>query len=82
MEKDYYKKNLLKMIPHSRPTITQEDVRAIKNILNSNQLTTGQVVNDFEKKFADFIGVNYTSAVNSGTSALHLSLIALEIKKK
>lgn len=39
------------------------------------------VIEDFEKNFANFIGSKYALALNSGTSALHVALLALGIKK-
>lgn len=51
------------------------------SILNSGKYTNGEFVYKFEKKFSEFIGTKNCVAVNSGTSALHLSLIALGIKR-
>lgn len=54
---------------------------AIESLLKSGKYTNAFLVKQFENKFRSFVGTKYCIAVNSGTSALHLSLIALGIKK-
>ena len=54
---------------------------ATNSLLKSGQYTNGVFVKKFEDNFKKFVGTKYCVAVNSGTSALHLSLIALGIKK-
>ena len=54
---------------------------ATSNLLDTGQYTNGTYVNKFEEKFKIFMSSKYCIAVNSGTSALHLSLIALGIKE-
>ncbi len=70
------------MIPHSRPFISKADIKAVTDTLQSGQLSQGPRVLEFERKFEDFIGKKKAAAVSSGTSALHLALLALGIKKK
>jgi dTDP-4-amino-4,6-dideoxygalactose transaminase len=69
----------MQMIPHSRPTIDQEEINAAVSVLQSGQLAQGEQVLQFEKALASLIGVGGAVAVSSGTAALHLSLLALEI---
>jgi len=69
----------MQMIPHSRPTIDQEEIDAAVAVLRSGQLAQGEQVLQFEKALASLIGVGGAVAVSSGTAALHLSLLALEI---
>lgn len=66
-------------IPHSRPTIGQEEAAAVASVLQSGQLAQGEQVLCFEKALASLIGVGGAVAVSSGTAALHLALLALEI---
>ena len=54
---------------------------ATSNLLDTGQYTNGTYVSKFEEKFKKFMSSKYCIAVNSGTSALHLSLIALGIKE-
>jgi len=68
-------------IHHSRPTITDSDIHEIRRILLSGNLSTGKEVKSFESNFENFLGVENACAVNSGTSALHLSLHALNLSK-
>ena len=53
----------------------------IKKILISGQLTLGENVHSFESKFAKFQKIKYACGVSSGTAGLHLSLLALDVKK-
>ncbi len=69
------------IIPHSRPTITQSDVKAVSSVLESGQIAQGPVVNEFEKKFSEFIGKKEGAATSSGTAALHLALLALGVRE-
>jgi len=68
-------------IPHSKPDIDHKDVESVLAVLKSGQLVQGVKVAEFEKKLAKFQGMKGAVAVNSGTSALHLSLLALGIGK-
>jgi dTDP-4-amino-4,6-dideoxygalactose transaminase len=52
---------------------------AIARVLESAQFILGEEVAAFEKEFAEYCGVRYGVAVNSGTSALHLALLAAGI---
>ena len=67
------------MIPHSRPTLGTEEKRALEEVLESGEIAQGRRVREFEKNFCALLGRRYAVAVSSGTSALHLSLLALEI---
>jgi dTDP-4-amino-4,6-dideoxygalactose transaminase len=67
------------IIPHSRPSIDQEDVTAVAEVLASGRIAQGEKVKEFEKALARFVGRKYGVAVSSGTSALHLALLSLGI---
>lgn len=62
-------------------TIKPEINKAIQKVLNSGQFILGQEVEKFEQEIAKYLGVEYAIGVASGTDALLLSLIALDIKK-
>jgi len=66
-------------IPLARPDITKREIEAVVEILRTPQLSLGPKLEEFEKKFAEYTGVNHAVAVNSGTSALHLIIRALGI---
>ena len=71
----------MKSIPISNPQIGRGEIRAVTKVLKSKNLSQGPVVSDFEKNFSKYVEDRYCIAVNSGTSALHLSLLAFDIKK-
>ncbi|MBK5209065.1 MAG: UDP-4-amino-4,6-dideoxy-N-acetyl-beta-L-altrosamine transaminase [Flavobacteriaceae bacterium] len=72
---------MMKSIPYGRQNITQEDIQAVVETLQSDYLTQGPKVEEFEKAFANYIGSKYAVAVANGTAALHLCALALEVKE-
>jgi len=68
-------------IPIIKPYFTKNEMGAVKKVLNSGWVVQGPGVKEFEEKIAEFTGAKCALAVNSCTSALALSLIALDIKK-
>lgn len=67
-------------IPYGKQDITDQDVAAVVEALKSDYLTTGPRVDEFEQKFAAYIGAKYAVAVANGTAALHLCALALDVK--
>ncbi|MDP1769143.1 MAG: DegT/DnrJ/EryC1/StrS family aminotransferase [Nitrospirota bacterium] len=67
------------IIPHSRPAIDEEDLRATAEVLRSGQIAQGPLVERFERDMASFMGVRGGVAVSSGTAALELALRALNV---
>jgi dTDP-4-amino-4,6-dideoxygalactose transaminase len=67
------------MIPHSRPSIEAEDIRAAVEVLQSRQLAQGSLVEQFERGMAAYLGLAGGVAVSSGTAALEVALRALGI---
>lgn len=68
-----------KNIPYGRQNITHEDIEAVAKVLQSDFLTQGPAVKEFEDAFAAYIGVKYAVAVSNGTAALHLCALALNV---
>ena len=68
-------------IPYGRQNIDQNDIDAVVLTLQSDYLTQGPKVREFESKFAEYVGANYAVAVNNATSGLHLSVLALNLSK-
>ena len=68
------------MIPYGRHSISREDIKNIKQVLKSNWLTQGPLVEKFEKKICKFVGAKYAVATNSASSALHISCLAIGLK--
>ena len=67
------------MIPYGRQDISQADIDAVIEVLNSDFLTQGPKVPEFEQALAAKVGVKNAVAVNSATSALHLACRALNL---
>ena len=67
-------------IPLSSPDINELDKEKVLEVLNTPNLSLGPKLDEFERKFADYVGSKYAIAVNSGTSGLHLCIRALDIK--
>jgi perosamine synthetase len=68
-------------IPLSNPDITEKERKGVLEVLNTPHLSLGPKLEEFEQKFARYIGVRYAVAVNSGTSGLHLCVRAIGIKE-
>ncbi len=64
-------------IPLSRPDITEREIERVVDVLRSPSLSLGPVLNEFEAALAAYVGRRRGVAVNSGTSGLFLSLLAL-----
>jgi len=64
----------------SKPDITDLERKAVLEVLKTSCLSLGPKVKELEKEIAEYVGVKYAIAVNSGTSALHLIIRALNIK--
>ena len=71
----------MKKIPYGRQHIDKEDIDAVVSTLQSDYLTQGPKVKEFEEKFAEYVGAKYAVAVNNATSGLHLSVLTLDLKE-
>jgi UDP-4-amino-4,6-dideoxy-N-acetyl-beta-L-altrosamine transaminase len=67
------------MIRYGQQEITKEDIEAVVDTLLSNNLTQGPKNENFEKSVRNFTNAQHAFAVNSATSALHISCLALEL---
>lgn len=65
-----------KMIPIAKPIIDEDEINAVVAVLRSGIIGQGRKVEEFEEAFAGFMGAKYAVAVNSGTAALHIALLA------
>lgn len=61
------------MIYYGKQSINEADIQAVMNVLRSDFLTQGPVLERFEKKVAKYCGVRYAVAVSNATSALHIA---------
>ena len=69
----------LRRIPLAKPDIGEREIEYVVRVLRSGRLSLGPVLEQFEERFAAYIGTRYAVATNSGTSALHLCIKALGI---
>jgi perosamine synthetase len=77
---DAFENNSIK-VPFVVPNIELSDKHAIETALKSNLLTDGPILRKFENEFCKFTGSKYAIGVSNATSALHLSLKSIGIKK-
>lgn len=66
-------------VPIAKPIIGEEEIENVVEVLKSGMIAQGPKVMEFEEKFANWIGAKYGIATNSGTSALHVALLACGI---
>jgi len=64
-------------IPYGKQSINQDDINTVIATLQSDFLTTGPKVKEFENAIASYCGAKYCVAVSNGTAALHLSSMVL-----
>jgi perosamine synthetase len=69
----------LNLLPYARQWLEADDIAAVLEVLNSDWLTTGPKVAEFEQALAAFVGAREAVAVSSGTAALHAAISAAGI---
>lgn len=69
----------MEFIKVAEPLVGEEEVAAVRAVLLSGMYVSGKKVQEFEARFADYIGTKYAVMVNSGTAAIHITLAALGI---
>ena len=69
------------MFPYSRQDINEKDIESVLNVLRSDLITQGQIIKKFEHAVAEKVNARYSFALNSATSALHVSCMALGLTK-
>lgn len=69
-------------IPYGKQDVTEADIEAVVNVLRSDFLTQGEMVPKFEHELSKITHVDFATAVNSATSALHLACLALGVSRE
>ncbi|AWI13808.1 capsular biosynthesis protein [Caldibacillus thermoamylovorans] len=72
-------KTELRNIPFSPPDITDAEIQEVINALKSGWITTGPRTKEFEKRVAEYVGVNKAVCLNSATAAMELTLRILGV---
>jgi dTDP-4-amino-4,6-dideoxygalactose transaminase len=70
-----------KAVPMSSPDLSGEDAHQVQEVFSSRYLSQGSQLQAFEQDLAEYLGARFAVGVNSGTSALHLAVIAAGIGK-
>lgn len=66
--------------PVYQPALEGNEKKYVNECINTNWISSkGHFVSDFENKFAEYLGVDYATAVSNGTVAIHLAVVALGI---
>jgi UDP-4-amino-4,6-dideoxy-N-acetyl-beta-L-altrosamine transaminase len=72
----------MKPIPYGRQYIDEYDLKEVTKTLVGDFLTQGPKVSEFEEEFSKYVGSKYAVAVSNATAGLHISVLALGLKKK
>ena len=71
----------MKFVPYGHQWIDREDIEKVVKVLESDWLTTGPKIAEFENAVCKYIRCKYAVAVNSGTSALDIAVQTLNLSK-
>ena len=71
----------MKNIPYGRQHIDSSDIKAVSKALKADLITTGDYVKEFEKKITKLLRVRFAVSCNSGTSAIHLAFLSINLSK-
>ena len=69
-----------RLIPFATPWMGEAEIEAVQRVIASGWIYQGPVVQEFERRFADYVGAKYACAVSSCTTALHLALIVAGVR--
>tara|TARA_B100000963_G_scaffold40429_1_gene30077 strand:+ start:1264 stop:3330 length:2067 start_codon:yes stop_codon:yes gene_type:complete len=78
-EKDSKKARLI--IPYGRQDVNEKDIDKVVNVLRSDFITQGPVIENFERRVANYCRAKFAYSCNSATSALHVACLALGVGK-
>ncbi|MCX9081603.1 MAG: UDP-4-amino-4,6-dideoxy-N-acetyl-beta-L-altrosamine transaminase [Candidatus Methanoperedens sp.] len=70
---------IMDFIPYGLHWIDEEDINEVAKVLRSSWITTGPKIKEFEDAICAYIGCSYSTAVNSGTSALDIAVQSLDL---
>jgi dTDP-4-amino-4,6-dideoxygalactose transaminase len=71
----------MKTIPYGRQYIDSQDIRFVSKALKQDLITTGNYVKKFEKNISKFLKVKFAISCSTGTSAIHLAFMSINLKK-
>ena len=68
-------------IPYSRQLIDKNDKKSVLNSISNNLITTGPLVEKFENEIKKYLKCKYSYVCSSGTAAIHLAMLSLNLKE-
>ena len=68
------------MIPYGKQWIDDDDIKSMVEVLQSDWITTGPKIDEFERAVTAFTSSEYAIAVSSGTAALHAAMFAIDVR--
>ena len=71
----------MKHIPYGKQFLDKSDKQSVLNSITNDMITTGPFVKKFEKHLKNYLKCKYSYACSSGTAALHLAMLSLNLKK-
>ena len=71
----------MKNIPYGRQHIDSEDIKAVSKAMKADLITTGNYVKEFENKVTKLLRARFAVSCNSGTSAIHLAFLSINLSK-
>src|SRR3989344_5476243 len=73
--------SVLEVLPIFRPSMDQEEIEAVAEVIRSGWIGLGPKTEEFENKFAKYVNAKFAVGLSSATAALHLSLLAADVGK-
>ena len=71
----------MKIIPYGKQYIDKNDKLLVSKALSNNLITTGPYVKKFEKKLKEYLKCKFSYVCSSGTAAIHLAILSINLKK-
>jgi len=71
---------MVMQVPMSAPDLTEAEIDAVNRVMQTSTLSIGPQIQAFEQAFAVYTGANHAVGLNSGTSGLHLCVIAANVR--
>ena len=71
----------MKHIPYGKQSIDNNDKKYVLDSLSNDLITTGPYVERFENQLKKYLNCKYSFVCNSGTSAIHLAMLSIGLKK-
>ena len=75
------KKNKITMVQYNKQLIDIKDKQSVNSALNQDYITTGPFVKKFENNLKSFLKCKFAHVCSSGTAAIHLALLSINVKK-